>query len=817
MKLSYNWLKEYLDIPVSPEELSEILTNLGLEVEEVEEWESVPGGLRGVVIGKVLTTVRHPDADKLTVNMVDTGGPEPVQIVCGAPNVAPGQKVPVALPGTMVFKENEKVEIRRSKIRGQLSEGMICAEDELGLGTSHEGIMVLDPLVLPGTPAAEYFRIERDTVYTIGLTPNRIDSGSHFGAARDIAAYFNLQKKTEAAYPSLEEYCIDNHELVIGVEIENRKDCRRYSGLTISGVTVSESPQWLRNRLRSVGLNPINNIVDITNYVLLETGQPLHAFDADMIKGRKVVVRNMPAGTSFVTLDGVERKLSADDLMICNESEPMCIAGVFGGVGSGITEKTVNVFLESAWFNPIAVRRTSRRHGLHTDASFRFERGADIDITVTALKRAALLIREIAGGKISSDIVDAYPVRTPVRRVQVSYRNINRLVGKVIDIPIIRKILLSLDFIVISESGEGMELQIPNYRVDVSGEADLVEEILRIYGYNNVETGEHLKSTLSYIEKPDREKAYNTIADMLAANGFNEMMSNSLVPSAWFENNDDFEPDKIVRLANPLSSDLNAMRQSLLPGGLSAIAWNNNRQNFNLRLFEFGTCYFRDPGVKLSDPVSSYSERKDFDLFITGMRTAKVWNSDDKPSDFFFLRSFLEMVLKRLGIDPDSTVKGSSDKKYFSESLTYSVGGRFLASAGMISAQYLEKFDIKQDVCYGHIDWGTAISMLKGNTILHRPLPRYPAVKRDLALLVDSDMKYEELRKIAFSTEKIILREVGLFDVYEHESLGKGKKSYALSFVLRDDLRTLNEKNIEKIMNNLIRAFEKSAGATVRK
>lgn len=817
MKISYNWLKEYTDLPVPPDELSVILTNLGLEVEEVAEWESVPGALKGIVIGKVVECRRHPDADKLTVTRVDTGGPELLQIVCGAPNVAEGQKVPVALPGTMVWKGDQQFEIKRSKIRGELSEGMICAEDELGLGSSHEGIMVLDPSVLPGTPAAEYFRIERDTVFTIGLTPNRIDSGSHYGVARDVAAFFSLRKKTRARFPDLSGFSVDNTLRTIPVDIQNRNDCHRYSGVTISGVKVAESPQWLRNRLLSVGQQPINNIVDITNYVLLETGQPLHAFDAGKIRGSKVVVRNVPDKTRFITLDGEERELSRNDLMICDASGPMCIAGVFGGSDSGVTTSTTSIFLESAWFNPVSVRRTSKRHQLHTDASFRFERGADINITVDALKRAAMLIREIAGGEITSEIIDVWPVTAPEKIVKVTWANINRLTGKAIEHSVIKSILVSLDFIIRDESAEGMTLSVPLYRVDVTREADVIEEILRIYGFNNIETGEHLRSTLSYMKKPDREKACNTIGDMLASNGFFEMMSNSLVPSAWFEANDDFEPARLVMLANPLSNDLNALRQSLLPGGLSAIAWNLNRQNLNLKLFEFGNCYFRNNRESVVSPVDNYTERLVLDLFITGSRLPASWNSPGTAVDLFLMKSYIEMILRRMGTDPLKTVTGSSGKKYYSGSVTWLLGGVEIASAGIISEAYLSRFDIRQEVIHGHINWEAMIASLNTNIIVHKPLPKYPSVRRDLALLVDRSVRFEDLRRLAFSTEKNLLREVGLFDVYEHESLGAGKKSYAMSFVLRDDMRTLNEKGIDKVMNNLIRAFNTEFGAEVRK
>jgi phenylalanyl-tRNA synthetase beta chain len=817
MKISYNWLKDYLKTNIDPDELSAILTNIGLEVEDMEHWESVPGGLKGVVVGKVLSSLQHPEADRLTVNIIDLGDGMPIQVICGAPNVAAGQLVPVATVGTIVFKGNEQLEIKRSKIRGQLSEGMICAEDELGLGSDHDGIMVLDPATRPGTPASEYFKIERDIVYSIGLTPNRIDSGSHFGVARDVAAFLNISGKTRANFPSVEPFTVDNTNLTIPVEIVNITDCRRYSGITISGVKVGESPQWLQNRLKAVGQNPINNIVDITNFVLLEMGQPLHAFDASKIEGGRVIIKNMPAKTKFKTLDGVERELSSNDLMICNSNGPMCIAGVFGGIDSGVTSETQNIFLESAWFNPVSVRRTSKRHGLHTDASFRFERGADINITVTALKRAALMIKEVAGGAISSAIIDVYPEIAPERIVSVKWSNIDRLIGKKIEHDLIKTILLSLDFVITAEAETGLKLSVPLYRVDVTREADVIEEILRIYGYNNVETSEHLNSTLTYVPKPDREKAFNTIADMLAANGFAEMMSNSLVPAAWFEGNEDFAPESMVKLANPLSSDLNVMRQSLLPGGLSAVAYNINRQNLSLRLFEFGNCYSVAKRIDNTLTVKSFSENYDLDLFISGARSIQSWNNGENHTDFFYMKAFVEMVLSRMGVDPALTIKDEHRKGYYSESVSYTINNKVVATAGKISREYMNRFDIKQDTYHGHIEWDYLIGLKKYNQIEHKPLPKFPSVRRDLALLLDKSVKFEDIRNIAFKTERNILREVGLFDVYEHDSLGKEKKSYAVSFILRDDLRTLNEKSIEKVMSNLTRAFESSLGAEIRK
>ncbi|HQG56965.1 MAG TPA: phenylalanine--tRNA ligase subunit beta, partial [Bacteroidales bacterium] len=588
MKISYNWLKEYLQIDLDPHDVAEILTNTGHEIEETEEWYSVEGGLKGIVIGEVLSSQKHPDADRLTVNIVDVGGERPLTIVCGAPNVAAGQKVPVALPGSFIFKGDEKIEIKTSKIRGQISEGMICAEDEIGMGTSHEGIMVLSADAKPGTPAAEYFGVEKDFVFTIGFTPNRIDCASHIGLARDLAAYLAVNRGMDIRLkmPSIESFKPENSRETFEVIIENTRDCPRYTGVNIFDVKVAESPQWLKNRLRAVGLSPINNVVDITNYVLYECGQPLHAFDADMITGQKVIIKNLPDGTKMTTLDNVERVLSAKDLIICNESEGMCIAGVFGGLKSGVTEATRNVFLESAYFNPVSIRKTAKRHSLNTDASFRFERGADPEITVWALKRAATLIRDIAGGKLLADIRDVYPVKIPNPVITISCDRINRLIGKDLPYDKIKKIISLMDIKILSENLPEMKIEIPARKVDVQKEADVTEEILRIYGYDNVEVGNHVNSTLSYTEKPDRHKLMNLVSEMLSANGFSEIMCNSLVPASWFENNPDFDSTKLVKLANPLSSDLNAMRQSLLPGGLSTIARNINRQNYDLKLFE---------------------------------------------------------------------------------------------------------------------------------------------------------------------------------------------------------------------------------------
>jgi phenylalanyl-tRNA synthetase beta chain len=818
MKISYNWLKDYLRIDLEPAKVAEILTSIGLEIEGMEEWESVKGGLQGVVIGEVLTCKRHPDADKLSVTTVNTGGPEPLHIVCGAPNVAAGQKVPVATVGTMVYKGGESLEIKKSKIRGEVSEGMICAEDEIGLGSSHDGIMILDSNAVVGTPASEYFKIVRDTVFEIGLTPNRIDSGSHFGVARDLAAYLNMNGglSSKAVLPSVEGFKPDNNKNNIRVIIENTTDCPRYTGITISGVTIAESPEWLKNKLRAIGLNPINNIVDITNFVMNEVGQPLHAFDADKISGKKVIIRNLPEKSKFTTLDSVERSLSSKDLMICNTDEGMCIAGVFGGIKSGITSATRNIFLESAYFNPVSIRKTSKRHTLKTDASFRFERGADPEITPWALKRAVMLMKELAGGEISSDIVDVYP--NPVKRttVEVNYRNIDRLIGKKIGESSIKKILGLLDIKILSEDAENLTLEIPTYRVDVKKEADVIEDVLRIYGYNNVEISDHVNSTLSYPEKPDREKLVNTVSDLLSANGFAEIMCNSLNPSEWYEKNSDFDKEQLVILANPLSSDLNAMRQSLLFGGLSSVAWNLNRQNQDLKLYEFGNCYFYHKSESPYPKVDDYSEKRSLDLFLTGSTNRPNWTFKENPTDFFNIKSYVEMVISRLGLKTESMSNGESEKKYFAESITYLHNSKILAETGRISKNYLNQFDIKQEVYYGHIDWDLLLRATKNHSISFSELPKYPAVRRDLALLIDRSIKFSQIRDIAFRTERNLLKEVDLFDVYESDSLGQNKKSYAVSFILRDDLKTLTDKNIDKVMNNLIRSFGNEINAQIR-
>jgi len=818
MKISHNWIKEYLKIDLEPAKIAEILTGIGLEIEGMDEWVSVKGGLDGVFIGEVLTCQRHPNADKLSVTTVDVGGTEPLHIVCGAPNVAAGQKVAVATVGTFVFKGNESLEIKKSKIRGELSEGMICAEDELGLGNSHEGIMVLDKDAKPGSAASEYFKVVKDHVFEIGLTPNRIDSGSHFGVARDLAAYLNINNgfQGKAVLPDIAAFRPDNNNNPYDVIIDNPVDCPRYTSITISGVKIGDSPEWLKNKLRAVGLNPINNVVDITNFVQNEIGQPLHAFDADKIDGKKVIIKNLPDKSKFITLDETERNLSSRDLMICNSKEGMCIAGVFGGIKSGITTTTKNIFLESAYFNPVSIRKTSKRHGLKTDASFRFERGADPAITTWALKRAALLIKEIAGGSISSDIIDIYPV--PVKNViiEVNYNNINRLIGKQIDKSVVKRIFGLLDIAIRSEDEENLVLEIPSYRVDVRKEADVIEEILRIYGYNNIEITSHVNSTLSYPEKPDKEKIVNIISDLLTSNGFSEIMCNSLNPAAFYEQNEDFANEQLVILANPLSSDLNAMRQSLLYGGLSSVAWNLNRQNSDIKFYEFGHCYHYKKTEQPHPKVHNYLEKATLDLFLSGNTNKQSWNSKTNPTDFFNAKSAVEMVLVRMGINPGNLITGESNKKYYAESITYLVNNKIVAETGRISKKYLLQFDIGQDVFYSSIDWDYILKLIKTHTISYKELPKYPSVRRDLSLLLNSDIKFAKIRELAQKTERSILQDIALFDVYESDSLGKNKKSYAVSFILRDDVKTLTDKNIDKVMNNLIRVLEKELNAQIR-
>ena len=815
MKISLNWLKEYIATTLPPDELAEILTNIGLEVEGMETFQSVKGGLEGVVVGEVLTCSKHPNADKLTLATVDVGGEEPLPIVCGAPNVAPGQKVPVAIAGTTLYPSGEGFTIRESKIRGERSMGMICAEDELGVGTSHEGIMVLDPAAVPGTPASDYFGIINDTVFEIGLTPNRIDAASHLGVARDLAAYLAREEPVQLTRPSVEGFTVDNHDLEIPVEIVEKAGCKRYSGVTISGVTVKESPGWLRERLRTIGHTPINNVVDITNFVLHETGQPLHAFDAAMISGNRVLVRTMPGGTRFTTLDEQERTLRESDLMICNEEEGMCIAGVFGGIRSGVTGETRDLFLESACFDPVYIRKTSRHHLLNTDASFRFERGSDPNNTVWALKRAAIMIREIAGGTISSEIVDEYPEPVEDFRVELLFSRVDRLIGNPIDPGTIRSILESLEIRIEEETAEGMVLRVPPYRVDVQREADVIEEILRIHGFNRVETGTGLRSTLAHAARPDKERVINTVSDMLTANGFYEMKSNSLTRAAYHDPDGEGDPEA-VRLFNPLSQDLAHMRKDLLRGGLEAVAYNINRKHADLKLYEFGYCYFQDPSRGSEGVLDRFREELRLGIFLTGKTTPAHWDQPSDDTTFFTLKRFVDTILARIGTDPASLGRSAGQGGDYAESQCYLEGEKTLVEFGRVAPGLLKEFDIKQEVFAAEFRWAPVMKLVAGHGILFSPLPKFQPVTRDFSLLLDRDVTFEALRDLAFRTEKKLLKEVNLFDVYEGDKIEQGKKSYALTFILLDEEKTLTDKQIDRTMNHLARAFEKELGARVR-
>ena len=815
MKISYNWLKNYIDTDLSVEEVSKILTDTGLEVEGIEEFESVKGGLEGLVIGKVTSCQKHPNADKLTVTTVDIGTGQELPIVCGAPNVAEGQKVVVATVGTMLYSDDEGFKIKKAKMRGEPSEGMICAEDEIGLGTSHDGIMVLDNSAKIGMPAKEYFNIETDTVFEIGLTPNRIDGASHIGTARDLAAYLSLTKKTELITPSVDDFKIDNNNLRIEIIVEDKEACPRYTGVTISNVKVAQSPDWLQNRLKAIGLKPINNLVDISNFVLHETGQPLHFFDADKIKGNKVIIKTLPEGSPFVTLDETERKLSANDLMICDENHGMCIAGVFGGTTSGVTENTKNVFIESAHFNSVSVRKTAKRHDLHTDASFRFERGSDPNITVYALKRAALLIKEIAGGEISSEIIDVYPEPVADYKVDLTFRNLKRLIGKEIEKEKVKSILDSLDIKIIAEDEEKLSLEVPTYRVDVLREVDVIEEVLRIYGYNNIEISEHVNSSLSYSPKPDKEKIQNTISDILTGNGFNEIMCNSLSKVDYYNDLESYKPTNLVKIFNPLSNDLNVMRQTLLFGGLESIMYNINRRSSDLKLYEFGNCYYLNDSES-ENPLKKYSEEQHLAIFITGNKTEESWITKEEPTSFFLLKTHIENILSRLGFDLNKVETEDISSDIFTEGLSYKYNKNQLVHFGILNKNILKAFDIDTKVYYAEFSWDNVLKLSTKNSIRYTEIPKYPEVRRDLALLLNKEVKFANVKELAHKSERKLLKKVSLFDVFEGEKLGANKKSYAVSFILQDENKTLTDKQIDKIMNNFIRVFEKELGAQIR-
>jgi len=800
MKISYNWLNEFIDTDKTPEEISTILTGTGLEVESLEKVQPIPGGLEGLVIGYVKECTQHPNADRLKVTKVDAGTGEDLQIVCGANNVAAGQKVVVATVGTTVYPTfGEPFKINKSKIRGEASEGMICAEDEIGLGTDHAGIMVLDENAVVGTPAKEYFKIKDDYLYEIGLTPNRADAASHLGTARDIAAFLKIAVKR----PDVSAFKVDNTNRTIKVIVENEPASPRYSGLTISGVEVKESPKWLKERLAVIGIRSINNIVDATNYVLHDLGQPLHAFDADVIAGDTVIVKNCPEGTLFKTLDEVERKLSADDLMICDgRGKPMCIAGVFGGIGSGVKTATKNIFLESAYFNAVSVRKTSKRHGLKTDASFRFERGTDPNMTVFALKRAALLIKEIAGGEISSEISDNYPNPVAPFEVDVTYKTIDRLIGKAIPHDEIKGILTALEIELVDETGEGLSLKVPPYRVDITRDVDVVEEILRIYGYNNIEIPTQVRASLNNSQRPEKDSVQSLISDLLTANGFNEIMSNSLTKSAYSSN-----LDAAVKILNPLSNDLDVMRQSMLFSGLEAIAYNQNRRNPDLKLYEFGKVY--------SVEEEKYIETQRFAIFISGADSAEQWNQKSKQVSFYNLKAVVDGVLAKLNIS-DVLVEDATCKK-LAYGLQYKLNNKQLVKFGSVAPEALKKTEVDKEVLYADFNFDMILKQVRKNKIIYSELSKYPAVRRDLSMLINKDITFGQLKQIAQKTERKLLQDVNVFDVYQGDKLPAGKKSYALSFILQDSEKTLTDKAIDAIMQKLIYNLEKESGAEIRK
>lgn len=810
MRISYNWLKSYIDIDLTPHEAAERLTNSGLEVEGIEPIEVFPGGLDGLVIGKVVEKWSHPNADRLSVTRVDIGEEELLNIVCGAPNVDKDQKVVVATIGTTLYPSNgEPFKIKKGKIRGEHSYGMICAEDEIGMGTGHDGIMVLDNDAKMGQPAADYFNIEKDFAIEIGLTPNRTDGMSHIGVARDLAAVLSLENKKQKAvnWPDVSAFKVDHTETKISVSVESKEACPRYSGLRLSEVEVKESPDWLKERLKTIGLTPINNVVDITNFVLHETGQPLHAFDADKIAGNRVVVQTLPLNTSFVTLDETKRALSDKDLMICDGKEGMCIAGVFGGIHSGVTDQTSELFLESAYFNPVWVRKTAKRHGLNTDSSFRFERGVDPDLTVYALKRAALLLKEFAGAKISSEIIDLYPEPMVPNQVLFSKDRSDRLIGKTMDEETVRFVLSLLDIRILSEKDHEWLLEIPTYRVDVTREADVVEEILRIYGFNNVEIPEKLRSSLSYSSDIEPENMVRKATSMLTARGFSEMMANSLTADKYTKqlNSASFLEEHLVKVVNPLSTDLNVLRQTLLYSGLEAIAYNQNRQSPNLKLFEFGNVYARH---------DKFEENFRLAIYLSGKTTVNTWNNPEKPFTFFDLKGEVEALLLQFGL-LSKVSPANTDLDYFEQGLSYQLGRETLVSFGVVKSKITQAFDVRETVFFADIDWDLWLRVLKKG-ITYTALPKFPAVRRDLSLLIDEHITFEAIRTVAFKTERKLLKSVDLFDVYQGKNLATGKKSYAVSFILQDVTKTLNDKVIDKIMLRIQNELESQLGASLR-
>jgi len=830
MNVSYKWLKEYVDFDLTPDEVAAALTSVGLEVDGVEEVQSVKGGLKDIVVGEVLTCVEHPNSDHLHVTTVNQGSGDPVQIVCGAPNVAAGQKVVVATIGAKIYEGDESFTIKPSKLRGVESFGMLCSEKELGLGNDHSGIMVLPSDAVPGTPAAEYFHLESDFVIEVDITPNHSDACSHWGVARDFYAWL-LQNgyKTSLHRPDCEAFKVDNQDLKIDIDVQNTEACPRYAGVSIKGVTVKESPDWLKNKLSTIGLHPINNIVDITNYILFAYGQPLHSFDADKIKGGKVVVKTMPEGTPFVTLDGVERKLSERDLMICNTVEPMCIGGVFGGLESGISDSTVNVFLESAYFHPTWIRKSARRHQLSTDASFRFERGIDPNGTIYALKQAAMLVKELAGGTISMEIKDVNPAPAQDFKVDFNFEYADNLIGKKLDRQVMKSIVENLGIKVDEFNADGMKLSVPPFRVDVQRPCDVVEEILRIYGYNNIDFDKSVKSSLTVQGEVDRShKLQDLVSEQLVGQGFNEILNNSLTRAAYYDGMDCCPSDRLVRLMNPLSADLNVLRESLLFGGLESLSHNIRRQSSDLRFFEFGKCYWFDAAKreqlrqpaddgKGQNPLRAYSEGYRLGLWITGKRVSGSWAHADEESSIYEIKAHVQNIFKRVGLAQSAIQIEEFENSIFSTALRYKLrSGKTVAELGVVSRAMLKLTDVEQPVYYADINWDELLKATRKNKVSFAELPKYPAVRRDLALLVDKSVKFADIERLAYQIENKILKEVALFDVYEGKNLEAGKKSYAVSFLLQDENQTLNDARIDKVMNNMINAMQSKLDAKLR-
>ena len=820
MNISYKWLKEYVDFDLTPQEVCDALTSEGLEVDSLEEVQSIRGGLKGLYVGKVLTCEAHPNSDHLHVTTVDLGKGEPQQIVCGAPNVAAGQKVIVADLGCVLYDGDNEFQIKKSKLRGVESLGMICAEDEIGVGTSHDGIIVLPEDAPVGQPAAEYYNLESDWLIEVDITANRADALSHWGVARDLYAWLVQNGyKTSLHRPSDEAFAVDNHDLPIDVVIENTEACKRYACVSITDCEVKESPDWLKNKLNAIGLRPINNIVDITNYVMMAYGQPLHCFDADMVTGHKIVVKTMPEGTPFVTLDGEEHKLSDRDLAICNAEEPMCIAGVFGGKGSGTYETTRNVVLESAYFHPTWIRKSARRHGLSTDSSFRFERGIDPNGTIYALKQAALLCKELAGGKVSMEIKDIYPEPLPNFNVDLKYDYVQQLIGKEIPHDTIKSIVTSLEMVIKAENAEGLQLEVPAYRVDVQRPCDVVEDILRVYGYNNVEMPEQLKSSLVIKgEEDQKHKLENLVGEQLVGAGFNEILNNSLTKAAYYEDLNCYPKDRLVSIVNPLSSDLNVMRQSILFGGLESIAHNANRKNPNLKFFEFGNTYQHfNEKADAENPMKAYSEESHLGLWVTGKRVEGSWAHPDEQSSFYELKAYVINVLNRIGLPMGAVVFKESENNIFSKGITVeNRGGKVLVEMGVVARNLQKKFDIDNEVYFADLYWNQLTKAVRKQKVGFKEISKYPAVSRDLALLLDKSVEFASIEQIAYNAERKLLKKVELFDVYEGKNLPEGKKSYAVNFILQDEQKTLNDKAIDAVMQKIIQNLKKQLNAELR-